>query len=42
VDAIAMDFILKGKVHLHRQWMTRSFAVAIIFLEARMVLAVTG
>src|SRR5271156_6595573 len=24
--AIAMYFILKGKVQLHRQWMTRSFA----------------
>jgi uncharacterized membrane protein len=40
--AIAMYFILKGKVQLHRQWMTRSFAVAIVFLEVRVVLGVTG
>jgi uncharacterized membrane protein len=40
--AIAMYFILKGKVQLHRQWMTRSFAVAIVFLEVRVVLGITG
>jgi uncharacterized membrane protein len=40
--AIAMYFILNGKVQLHRQWMTRSFAVAIVFLEVRVVLGVTG
>jgi uncharacterized membrane protein len=40
--AIAMFFILKGKVQQHRQWMTRSFAVAIVFLEVRVVAGVTG
>jgi uncharacterized membrane protein len=40
--AIAMVFILKGKVQQHRQWMTRSFAVAIVFLEVRVVAGVTG
>jgi uncharacterized membrane protein len=40
--AIAFVFILKGKVQQHRQWMTRSFAVAIVFLEVRVVLGVTG
>jgi uncharacterized membrane protein len=40
--AIAFGFILKGKVQQHRQWMTRSFAVAIVFLEVRVVLGVTG
>jgi uncharacterized membrane protein len=40
--AIAMYFILKGKVQLHRQWMTRSFAVAIVFLEVRVVLGLAG
>ena len=40
--AIAMYFILNGKVQLHRQWMTRSFAVAIVFLEVRMVIGITG
>jgi uncharacterized membrane protein len=33
----AMVFILKGKVQEHRQWMTRSFAVAIVFLEVRVI-----
>jgi uncharacterized membrane protein len=39
---IALGFILKGKVQQHRQWMTRSFAVALVFLEVRVVLGVTG
>ena len=34
---IAMVFILKGKVQQHRQWMTRSFAVALVFLEVRVI-----
>ncbi|MGO8717758.1 MAG: DUF2306 domain-containing protein [Acidobacteriaceae bacterium] len=34
---MAMAFILQRKVQLHRQWMTRSFACAIIFLEVRFV-----
>lgn len=40
--AIAFGFILRGKVQQHRQWMTRSFAVALIFLEARVILGLTG
>ncbi len=32
---IAFAFILNGKVQQHRQWMTRSFAVSLIFLEVR-------
>lgn len=40
--AIAMVFIRKGKVHQHRQWMTRSFAVALVFLEVRLIGGVTG
>ena len=39
---IAMAFILKRKVQEHRQWMTRSFAVAIVFLEVRVIGGVTG
>ena len=39
---IAMAFICKGKVHEHRQWMTRSFAVALVFLEGRVIGGVTG
>ena len=38
----AMAFILKGKVQEHRQWMTRSFAVALVFLEVRVIGGVTG
>ena len=40
--AIAFAFILNGKVQQHRQWMTRSFAVALVFLEVRVILGVTG
>lgn len=40
--AIAMYFILNGKVQQHRQWMTRSFAVALVFLEVRVVIGITG
>ena len=39
---IAFSFILKGKVQQHRQWMTRSFAVAIVFLEVRVIGGLTG
>jgi uncharacterized membrane protein len=34
---IALVFILKGKVQEHSQWMTRSFAVALVFLEVRVI-----
>jgi uncharacterized membrane protein len=40
--AVALAFILKGDVQQHRQWMTRSFAVALVFLEGRVVGGVTG
>jgi uncharacterized membrane protein len=39
---IAFAFILQGKVQQHRQWMTRSFAVALIFLEVRVIMGLTG
>jgi uncharacterized membrane protein len=39
---IALIFILKGNVQQHRQWMTRSFAVALVFLEVRVIVGVTG
>jgi uncharacterized membrane protein len=39
---IALVFILKGKVQQHRQWMTRSFAVALVFLEVRVIGGLTG
>lgn len=40
--AIAMAFILRGRVEQHRRWMTRSFAVALVFLEVRVIGGVTG
>lgn len=39
---IALGVILKGKTQQHRQWMTRSFAVALVFLEVRVILGLTG
>jgi uncharacterized membrane protein len=39
---IAFGFILKGKVQQHRQWMTRSFAVAVVFLEVRVIAGLGG
>jgi hypothetical protein len=39
---IAFAFILKGKVQQHRQWMTGSLAVALVFLEVRVILGITG
>jgi len=39
---IALAFILNGKVQQHRHWMTRSFAVALIFLEVRVIQGLTG
>jgi len=35
VTAIALNFILKGNVTQHRNWMTRSYAVTLVFLEGR-------
>lgn len=40
--AIAFAFILNGKVQQHRQWMTRSFAVALVFVEVRVIGGITG
>jgi uncharacterized membrane protein len=39
---VALAFILKGKVQQHRQWMTRSFSVALVFLEVRVILGISG
>lgn len=36
------NFILKGKVQEHRQWITRSFAIALVFLEVRVIGGLTG
>jgi uncharacterized membrane protein len=39
---MAFAFILKGKVQQHRQWMTRSYAVALVFIEVRVIGGITG
>lgn len=39
---IGLFFALKGMITQHRQWMTRSYAVALGFLEIRVILGVTG
>jgi len=39
---IAFMFAVKRKISLHRQWMTRSYAVALVFFEVRLILGVTG
>jgi len=39
---VAFVFILRGKVQQHRAWMTRSFAVALVFVEVRVIGGVTG
>jgi uncharacterized membrane protein len=35
--AIALYFVRQGKIQQHRQWMIRSFAVALVFLEVRAI-----
>jgi len=35
---LALAMILKGRMQQHRQWMIRSFACALIFLEVRAIL----
>jgi hypothetical protein len=40
--AIAGLFAYKRKIALHRQWVTRSYAVALVFIAGRFVLGVTG
>jgi len=40
--AIAFMFAYKRKIALHRQWVTRSYAVALVFIGGRFVLGVTG
>ena len=40
--AIAFVFAMQRKIQLHRQWMTRSYAVAIVFLEVRVITGILG
>lgn len=39
---IAFAFALRRRIHLHRQWMTRSFAVSLVFLEVRVISGLGG
>jgi uncharacterized membrane protein len=39
---IAFYCILKRKIQQHRQWMTRSYAVALVFFEVRLISGVFG
>jgi hypothetical protein len=40
--AMAGLFAYKRKIALHRQWATRSYAIALVFIAGRFVLGVTG
>lgn len=40
--AIALVFAMKRMITQHRQWMTRSYAVAIVFLEVRVISGILG
>jgi hypothetical protein len=42
VTIIAFVFAFRRKIALHKQWATRSYAVALVFIGARFVLGVTG
>ena len=41
-SALAFVFAYKRKIALHRQWATRSYAIALVFIAGRFVLGVTG
>ncbi|MDQ1638979.1 MAG: hypothetical protein QOF62_2318 [Pyrinomonadaceae bacterium] len=40
--ALAGLFAYKRKIALHRQWATRSYAIALVFIAGRFILGVTG
>ena len=40
--SIALYFILNGRVQQHRRWMTRSYAVALVFFEVRLISGLLG
>ena len=39
---LAFMFAFRRKIALHRQWATRSYAIALVFIGGRFVLGVTG
>ena len=42
ITIIAFIFAVKRKIALHKQWATRSYAVALVFIGARFFMGVTG
>jgi len=40
--AIAFVFAVRRKIALHRQWATRSYALALVFIAGRFVMGITG
>lgn len=40
--ALAVLFAVRRKIALHRQWATRSYAVALVFIGGRFVMGITG
>ena len=40
--AIAFLFAYKRKITQHRQWVVRSYAISLVFIEGRFVMGVTG
>ena len=40
--ALAFFFAFRRKIALHRQWATRSYAIALVFIAGRFVMGVTG
>jgi hypothetical protein len=40
--ALAFLFAFRRKIALHRQWATRSYAVALVFIAGRFVMGITG
>lgn len=39
---MALWFITRREIERHRRWMTRSFAIALVFLEVRVIEGLTG
>ena len=39
---LAFFFAYRRKINLHRQWATRSYAVALVFIFGRFVMGITG
>ena len=40
--SLALLFAVKRKIALHKQWATRSYAIALVFIAGRFVLGITG